>query len=66
MTQLRHHIERYEQISRRLEPSAEERARLTAKVTGYADSFLDAIYDAPVYVASEDRPLSETRRLRCH
>ncbi|MFQ5511124.1 MAG: pyridoxal phosphate-dependent decarboxylase family protein [Candidatus Krumholzibacteriia bacterium] len=55
-----------EPVSRRLEPSHEERAQITARVTGYAAEFLDKIYELPAFVAGHgegrglyDSPISD-------
>jgi glutamate/tyrosine decarboxylase-like PLP-dependent enzyme len=55
MTQLRNRIRGFEQVSRRLDLGAEERARITAKVTGYAAGFLDQLGNLPVYVPGESQ-----------
>lgn len=39
--------------ARTLEPGSEERARLRAAVTAYADRFLDALSDSPAYVEGD-------------
>lgn len=42
-------------ISRRLEPSAGERAAVTGKVVQYSNDFLEQIYNLPAFVATEEK-----------
>lgn len=48
-------IRRLEEIASRLEPSGEERSRLLRQVSGYADDFIDRIYEIPAYVTTPDK-----------
>ena len=59
-------IKALERISRRLEPTAEERTGLLDPVIRYADDFLERIYSIPAFVQTADKgagiydsPLSE-------
>jgi aromatic-L-amino-acid decarboxylase len=47
-------IQRLEKIARQLEPDHLQRQALLTGVTGYADDFLDHIYEIPVYRPTED------------
>jgi glutamate/tyrosine decarboxylase-like PLP-dependent enzyme len=47
-------IARLETIARRLEPGRDERSSLIDSVVGYADRFLESIYDLPAYVTPVD------------
>ena len=51
---IRQQIQEFETIARRLEPSREERAKMQSAVLGYAEGFLDAIYEAPVFNANHN------------
>lgn len=48
-------IKQLEPLSRKLEPSQEERTLLTGKVLQYANDFLDHIVELPAYVMTEDK-----------
>ncbi len=50
-------IKKLEAVARQLEPDAGERKVLYEKVTRYAESFLDKIYETPAYVVTEDKGL---------
>jgi glutamate/tyrosine decarboxylase-like PLP-dependent enzyme len=47
-------IKQLERISRKLEPSCDERAYLTDKVTEYANAFIENIPDAPAFRPTTD------------
>jgi glutamate/tyrosine decarboxylase-like PLP-dependent enzyme len=48
-------IQQLEPLSRKLEPSIEERTSLTASVVQYANDFLNRIGELPAYVVTEDK-----------
>jgi glutamate/tyrosine decarboxylase-like PLP-dependent enzyme len=48
-------IKEAERRARLLEPTAEERLAMRERVIGYAEQFLDHIYDLPAYVTTEDK-----------
>ena len=48
-------IKQLEAISRKLEPSASQRADMQKHVLGYTENFLDHIYELPAYVMTETK-----------
>jgi len=55
MNALRQHLSDLEKISRRLEPSPEERQKTRESVLDYSESFLDRISTLPAYRITEDK-----------
>jgi len=50
-----HRIKQLESLARKLEPSAQERDRLTRSAIEYANDFLDHIHELPAYVDTDDK-----------
>ena len=50
-------IKKLEAIARQLEPNADQRKLLYEKISRYAESFLDKIYETPAFVVTEDKGL---------